>query len=267
MLNHLMRAQPVSRQRLLSFAVASIVMLVCSQSKGSAGSSTPTKGQTVWMVTQKLQGAGERVTYITDGAVKVTSPVGGWSMVTKAPEWEVTAYNSGSKTWFKSAREKYLSSFIGRANMVSSMLTPEGGAWKKTNTRSKILGVDAVLYEYVNIQRPNQPSTYKCWMAEKIPFSKSANEITYKFMGAPDTNMLPLQMIASSLKAIQIDKKATILETKEVKRMPMQADLFKIPTGYRLANSAVEVMIGLDGNGFMNDFTGMFDEPAKSQRK
>ncbi len=220
----------------------------------------------MWSVTQTLNSAGERVTYITDGAVKVTSPVGGWTMITSAPQWDVTVFNSGSKTWFRSSREKYLTSFVGRANMVSSVLTPSGGEWQKTNDKSKMLGVNAVKYQYVDKLRPSQHSNFNCWLAEEIPFSKPANELTYQFMGAPSVNMLPLRMVAASgFKAIPLGQKAVILETTEVKRVSMPADFLKVPTGYRQAKSAIEVMIGIDGNGFMNDFTGMFDEPEKSK--
>lgn len=221
----------------------------------------------MWVVTQTLHSAGERVAYITDGAVKLTSPVGGWSMITSAPQWDVTVFNTGSKTWFRSSREKYLSSFIGRANMVSSVLTPAGGAWQKTNDRSKVLGVNAVRYQYVDKLHPNQHTTFNCWLAEDIPFSTAASELSYQFMGAPTKGLLPLRLIATGLKSIPFDKKAVIVDTTEVKRISIPPDFFKMPTGYRLAKSAVEVMIGLDGNGFMNDFTGMFDQPEKSKSR
>ncbi|MBX9694007.1 MAG: hypothetical protein K2Z81_16600 [Cyanobacteria bacterium] len=207
-----------------------------------------------WELTQVSKLTGSHRILITPKAFKIISPANHYVIVSKAPDWNVVAFNPRSKMMF----ETTLANFDGRlaygSNTFGNYLEhlPVLSGQKSADSvfgqqcrkvhminhgqdtkRSKTGKVyKAMMFETSDLQVVD----YWSWSHSSVP--PAVGKILYKIYRLPVQPGMPLRLVALNFER----EKRVELDTKTFKKVTITDDAFVVPQGMRKAKSEIEMI-------------------------
>ncbi len=220
------------------------------------------KSQQGLLIEQHSGLVGDEKIYITKDACKLVCEKSHFTMMMKAPDWNIVFFSDKSKMIYKTDIAHWKGDVcfavslvnFGRFNRlrpVSSqkenyagaqctVLTMRGSAPPEPFT-------DPTAVEFGNVVYA------KYWLAEGLPVSQKAVTAICKTFRVPDQKKLPLRLFFIN----DNQKRKNELTTEHVTKVSFPQDVFQIPTGYKTASGEKQVLL-MDPmrQSFLEDLAG-----------
>lgn len=206
-----------------------------------------------WVLTQKSQTLGDQYVYISSSGMKCYNPRIGFTLVSHAPDWNVTLYNEKTKVYFQTSVEEW-SRNLSAQGMTSEMSSK---GWNRSGS-STICGLKATEYDMSGSKtalmktrkgtRRATISNAKYWVSDEIRVPPQLAGLLAAAYGLPSMQNVPLR-----LACIDKGQNKTLLDTYRSQSASIPNSYYQVPNGMKLVKSEAEVMMTDEQNQILND--------------
>ncbi len=225
--------------------LVTLIPLVTSVAFAAPGSPAADKDKPDFVVTQKSTRLGDTYLYISPLGFQMTNPNSGFTMSSRAPDWQIFMYNKHSQLYYQSSIEAW-----GRDTLIETGYDEwgPGAKWVKKGVE-KICGYKGTVYTIngqmhthqangtVVVQKETVGAIYT--LAEGYVINPKLAKLMNVVFNLPLNPGIPLRLVYVS----DTGAKRSVLDTYRVDRCKLSVENFNLPVGYRLAHSRAEVMV------------------------
>lgn len=202
----------------------------------------------VWSIDQNCHACGNINIKIAPSAIRIDSPEQSFSVIARAPKWQVYAFSTSRKNYFSWPLDKYIG--LRKDALFGGWV--QDREWKKISTqRSKTTGLilDVIMEDFKpGTEYSEAEKTARIYTAPQIPASKEALRVYARTSKTPLLKVFPMDgTIYKSLFGLHSD--GAYLSTKAAKSEFVKSSLFDLPAGLKQAKGDEQVT-GSDNGDF-----------------
>lgn len=213
---------------------------------------------------------GPQTCYVTGTGLYIHSPKLELTMFMKAPDWQVFCFNSKNKTYFTCGHKEWAQKFVGptgprdeswqkldatvtklRAAMDKGILPRCGDAISpniSVGRTGSICGRKALqvfMTGHESLLFPPYAKSIEFWVIPDLKFSASMIRAVSETDGLPQCVGLPIDLYRHGGRG----KTLTQYKTNKIEQVMVDDTLFKMPTGYKLAEDEMSLLTDDSGLG------------------
>lgn len=201
----------------------------------------------VWRLFQTDQMIGKRVVYIGQNGYLAAYTQGHYSMVSSAPKWDVTYYNSDQKLIYTKSMAQWKTTMNTRAKIFRDSLYPEHWTAKPGKT-TKLLGHPCLSYVFTSTKTVDADSIAKStiYVGQELVVPAKMSDFFAVTWGKDlsDHHMVSIEIEQGN------GYKSSKLDTKSIDKVLVDANFFDVPKGFKTAQSESQITLG---DGLIND--------------
>lgn len=208
-----------------------------------------------WVLQQSGDVVGPRRLLITARAIRIDSIKGGYSIVSRAPNWAVTIYNRRSNKFIQMPHEAFRGDTT--AKLYSGDKTGlSKGIWKKA-VAEKICGQNTWRFEMIptkiSLSEGNRIAHAQYNILRDAPVSPEAFGIIRLIYQLPSIVGVPMR-----LAFVDMEDNYTVhpVETSQIKSEQLQESEFDLPPGMNRTKDQMEVFVDPLSKQVYDGFTG-----------
>ncbi|CAN5252167.1 hypothetical protein BH11CYA1_BH11CYA1_39260 [soil metagenome] len=176
----------------------------------------------------------------------------GYSLVAEAPKWNFFIFNDNSKTYFPFSTAPGKVTAAGSTSLLRAtvMRNTAESIWTR-GYQSKSLGHPVTVWKTLpKYKNATDYHVSELWVANDIAISPAAGRFGYCVNGYPKELLnMPFHLFILSPSG----GKEVVMQTKSIKQAQLSPAIFKVPKGYKLAKSEMEVVMNTE------DLTNIMD--------
>ncbi|HEY9678822.1 MAG TPA: hypothetical protein V6C76_12500 [Drouetiella sp.] len=259
--------------KLRQFLAAVSVSLLGAASAAPAFSANHSNVVPAWSIKQNSYNLGDVDIILAKDGFRWHNDKLGLTLLMRAPDWKLSAYNESNKKYLTLNKDEALEIFqhqrrqehcglqtpfkLGDKPAVAGMPTI-GYCWSRdrgnisddfalsiTNSFEKGTKLTSEQKKYVDGALKHQRREY--WLSKDIVISPRISEVFLEKVAATKySDAMPLRLI----QVAKDGTKTTMFDTKEVKKMAVSMDTFKLPSGYTKAENKIALLVNDQEFGF-----------------
>ncbi len=249
----------------------------------STGACSPAaKKESGYLLEQYSDYWGPQTTYVTDSGLWIHSPKLELTMFMHAPDWKVCCYNSRNKTYITCGHKEWAQKFVGpigerdpeysvidanvqkiRARMHKGIMPKCGDIVSPSisvGRTGEICGRKALqifMTGHVSSLFPPYAKTIEFWVVPELNFNKRMIEAVSETDGLPQCVGLPIDLFRHNGRG----KTLTQYKTNKIQNVMVDESLFKLPSGYTLAEDEMSlVTTAASGDGKADGLSAVFGD-------
>lgn len=226
----------------------------------------------IWKIVQEDKMFGRTTTYVSERGLLREFPQLGASSITLKPDWKMLFFSDETKMCCPMTMEEWRK-WVLKTTMGLSTTVP-GSLMKQAWTGGLPLTVDGIRAtsytlkversEQVRAKSFRAVQVVKVILADDIDLNSSVAKVYSECYCLPFTTKLPLR-----IDHIYSPKSRTsVLSTLKASLMPANSDIIRLPVGYKMVKSVLNVTTGGMIEDLLNDvvpLTGTSSEKRKAQ--
>lgn len=215
----------------------------------------------VWRLDQPEQMIGKRVIYIGQNGYLVSYTQGHYSIVSSAPKWEVTYYNTTQKLICTKTMAQWKTSMNTRAKLFRDSLYPEKYTVQQGKS-IKILGHPCKSYVFSSTTKVDNTSIAKStiYVADELVVPTKMSDFFAVTWGKnlSDHHMVRIDIELGS------GYTSSKLDTKSIDKVLVDANFFEVPKGLTVTQNESQVTLG---DGLINDLVNDLGRQLGTSKK
>lgn len=215
----------------------------------------------VWRLDQPDQMIGKRVVYIGQNGYLASYTPGHYSIVSSAPRWDVTYYNTAQKLICTKTMAQWKTSMSTRAKLFRDSLYPEKYTVQQGKS-IKILGHPCKSYVFRSTTKVDKASIAKStiYVADELVVPTKMSDFFAVTWGKnlSDHHMVRIDIELGS------GYTASKLDTKSIDKVLVDANFFEVPKGLNATQNESQVTLG---DGLINDLVNDLGRQLGTSKK
>lgn len=272
---------PQTRTKLAASAGNSAANQIGPAEKGGGGfnfslpglpSANPYDG---WVLEQTSDFAGGQQAYYCPSGARVDMKEMGVSMVVTLPDRKMAVFSDKRKICYRTTFDQYIQKKQQQKRAAANLgqaLGEHDTPFQK-GARGTIAGLSATQYistcgpgkvdRVISNYDGSKPSgsATEIWFTEDLPVPAELSRLNM----SKSVDGLPTRGVMLRLVTRTEEMSAKALDTVSYRKATLSPDLFKIPSGYKAAESDSAVLLGGDGGAAMEDFFKVMGQEGTKQ--